>query len=163
MPSPEPPYSVGTDMPSTPISASLFMFSAGHVPSRYLMARGANSFWHVLRTTLTNSRCSSLNLKSMFAVLFCLRLCGCARGVPRYDALGHFLERSEHLHACAFERCLLGRVAAVTAMHERAGVPHRDAFRRTAAGDQCEYRFAKSMRCQRSREFLFLAAADLAD
>jgi len=61
----EPPYSGGTDMPSTPMSASVFMFSAGQVPSRYLIARGANSFWQTLRTVSTRARCYSLMLKSM--------------------------------------------------------------------------------------------------
>jgi hypothetical protein len=41
------------------------MFSAGHVPSRYLIARDLKSFWHTRRTVSTNARCSPLILKSM--------------------------------------------------------------------------------------------------
>src|SRR5262245_39638566 len=64
---PRPPYSSGTDMPSTPSSASFFMFGQGKVPSMYFCAFGLNSASTRSRTVETMLRCCSVSLKSIAA------------------------------------------------------------------------------------------------
>jgi hypothetical protein len=52
-------------MPSTPISASFFMFSQGKLPSMYFLAFALNSPWARSRTVATIRRCCSVNWKSI--------------------------------------------------------------------------------------------------
>ena len=55
----------GTDMPSTPISASFFMFSQGNVPSIHFCALALNSLWARSRTVATIRFCSPVSWKSI--------------------------------------------------------------------------------------------------
>src|SRR5215471_226604 len=63
-------------MPSTPISASRFMFGHGKVPSIYFCAFGLNSFSTSSLTVATMLRCCSVRLKS--TCLFLLSRCSAA-------------------------------------------------------------------------------------
>src|SRR5882724_930223 len=69
---PRPPYSSGTAMPSTPISARSLMFSNGKVPSCHFFTRGLNFSCTSERTEPTMARCSGVNSKFIRHSLFLL-------------------------------------------------------------------------------------------
>src|SRR2546423_1175487 len=76
-----PPYSSGTDMPSTPILASAFRLSQGYVPSRYLMELPRKSMSRdKSRTAPIKARWSSVRRSLWLFMMSVFRWIRCARG-----------------------------------------------------------------------------------
>ena len=91
-----------------------------------------------------------------------MRFADCAlqfRLHPRHQ----FAERGEYCNAGRLQCRALGFKTAMTAVHQRTGVPHRHAFGRTAAGDQGKHRLVEFLRNQGLRKILFFVTADFAD